>query len=206
MTRTGWTLLISTLVSLGSSISAGAQPLNSQTRASRPTLNLDLQNVAEVSTAVLAEAKETLTRIYQAAGIRVEWNTTGAGFTVILRRPPHPDAVRDSVFALGYAPGAKGERGHLAFVLADRVESTASGLGVPFHLVLGMTMAHEVAHLLLPYNSHSRDGIMRNDWTQSDYQKARLGYLFFTDGQAKLMRDAPAATHRGSPLSMRPQP
>ena len=108
--------------------------------------------MAEVSTAVLAEAKETLTRIYQAAGIRVEWNTTGADFTIIVRRPPHPDAVRDSAFALGYAPGAKGERGHLAFVFADRVETTASGLGVPFHLVLGMTMAHEVAHLLLPYD------------------------------------------------------
>ncbi len=190
---------MTTFVSLVTSTSAGAQPLNSQTRASHPALSLDLQNLAEVSTAVLAEARETLTRIYRAAGIRVEWNTTAADVTIIVRRPPHPDAVRDSAFALGYAPGTKGERGHLAYVLADRVETTASGLGVPFHLVLGMTMAHEVAHLLLPYHSHSPNGIMRHDWTQSDYQKAKRGQLFFSDGQATLMRvELSANKHRGS--------
>ena len=50
-------------------------------------------------------------------------------------------------------------------------------------------MAHEVAHLLLPYESHSVDGIMRSAWNASDYWKARLGQLLFTDEEAQLMRD-----------------
>ena len=107
--------------------------------------------------------------------------------------------MRHSRFALGYAPRDSTERGHLAYVLADRTEATASGHGVPHHLVLGMTMAHEVAHLLLPDNAHSRSGIMRYNWTRSDFEKARLGQLLFSKDQARLMRDALAATRRGSP-------
>jgi hypothetical protein len=75
----------------------------------------------------------------------------------------------------------------------------ARGLGVPHHLVLGMTMAHEVAHLLLPNNGHSPSGIMRDSWTQSDYKKAGLGQLFFTKEQARLMRDALAAVRLRAP-------
>ena len=65
-----------------------------------------------------------------------------------------------------------------------------------------MTMAHEIAHLLLPDASHSPSGIMRDSWTPSDYRKARFGQLFFTTDQARLMRDALAVIHSGSPPSM----
>ena len=50
-------------------------------------------------------------------------------------------------------------------------------------------MAHEVAHLLLPHESHSVDGLMRSAWNAADYRKARLGQLLFTDEEAQLMRD-----------------
>ena len=155
--------------------------------------------MAKVSTAVLEEGKETLTRIYRAAGIRVQWSTAGADFIVTIRFPPHPEAVRNSRYALGYAPHDSTGRGHLAFVLADRTEATARGLGVAHYVVLGIAMAHEVAHLLMPYAGHSPSGIMRNDWTPSDYLRASLGQLRFTKEQAQLMREALAAMHRGSP-------
>jgi len=164
-----------------------------------PTITLDLQNMARIPATVLDEGKETLRRIYHAAGIRVEWNTTGAHFTVIIRSPPHPEALRNSRSALGYAPGSSTERGRLAVVLADRTKATASGLSVPHHVVLGMTMAHEVGHLLLPYNAHARTGIMRDDWTPSDYQRARLGILLFTEQEGRLMREALAAVRLQTP-------
>ncbi len=50
-------------------------------------------------------------------------------------------------------------------------------------------MAHEVAHLLLPYESHSVDGLMRSAWNKSDYWKAGLGQLLFTNEESQLMRD-----------------
>ena len=57
--------------------------------------------MAKISVTVLEEAKLTLTLIYQAAGIHVQWNTATADFTAILRPPPHPEAMRNSRFALG---------------------------------------------------------------------------------------------------------
>jgi len=198
VTTTGCALaaafLVSTTLVIGADTQARAlSPVHS------PTLTLDLQNMAKISVTVLEEAKLTLTLIYQAAGIHVQWNTATADFTAILRPPPHPEAMRNSRFALGYAPHNPTERGHLAYVLADRTEAMARGLGVPHHLVLGMTMAHEVAHLLLPNNGHSPSGIMRDSWTQSDYKKAGLGQLFFTKEQARLMRDALAAVRLRAP-------
>ena len=54
-----------------------------------------------LSPAVLAEARQTLTQIYHAAGIGVQWKTNGADFTVfVISRPP--PSVRVSSFALGY--------------------------------------------------------------------------------------------------------
>jgi hypothetical protein len=199
VTTTGCALAAAIFVSSAPATTADVRGRDLQPRAQDPTLTLNVQNVAKVAVAVVEEAKATLTWIYQAAGIRVHWNTAAADFTVIIRSPPHPRAVRDNTFALGFAPRTSTERGRLAFVLADRIQATSSTVGVPYHLVLGMTMAHEVAHLLLPYNTHSRSGIMRDDWTRSDYQKARLGQLLFTDDQARLMRDALVDEHQESP-------
>ena len=151
-----------------------------------------------LSPAALAEAKETLTQIYHAAGIGVQWKSVEADFTVIVmsRLPP---AVRVSRLALGYVPSNKARRGRQAFVLADRIRDRSSELVVSFQLVLGLAMAHEVAHLLLPYESHSVDGLMRSTWNASDYWKARLGQLLFTDEDAQLMRDRLSAEHVAAP-------
>jgi hypothetical protein len=141
-----------------------------------------------LSPAVLAEARETLTQIYHVAGIGVQWKTVGADFTVfVISRPP--PAVQVSRFALGYVPSSKARRGRQAFVLADRVRNRSSELVVSLQLVLGLTMAHEVAHLLLPHESHSVNGLMRSVWNSADYRKARLGQLLFTDEEAQLIRD-----------------
>ena len=117
----------------GCALAAALLVSTTQPRVQYPTLTLDLQSMAKVSTGVLEEGKATLTRIYQAAGIRVQWSTAGADFIVTIRFPPHPEAVRNSRFALGYAPHDSTGRGHLAFVLADRIEATARGLGVAHH-------------------------------------------------------------------------
>jgi hypothetical protein len=112
----------------------------------------------------------------------------GADFTVfVISRPP--PTVRVSSVALGYVPSNNATRGRQAFVLADRIRNRSSELVVSFQLVLGLTMAHEVAHLLLPCESHSVDGLMRSTWNAADYWKARLGHLLFTDEEARLMRD-----------------
>ena len=159
-----------------------------QSAGPRATLNLELRNMTTLSPTVLAEARETLTKYHYVAGIDVQWKTVGADFTVfVISRPPH--AVRVSRFALGYVPSDKAKRGRQAFVLAYRVRDRSSELVVSFQLILGLTMAHEVAHLLLPHESHflSMDSCGAPGVIGADYWKARLGQLLFTDEEAQLM-------------------
>jgi hypothetical protein len=55
-------------------------------------------------------------------------------------------------------------------------------------IVLGHTIAHEAAHVLLPYYGHSRDGLMRAVWDGPDLVRAAQGRLVFSDEQAALIR------------------
>jgi hypothetical protein len=83
-------------------------------------------------------------------------------------------AVRDST-----AAGRVG----MAFVLFDRVEDSASSHHVSISRVLGQVIAHELGHLLLPVNSHSKRGIMRAVWN------LRSGLLeYFTTAQAQTIQ------------------
>lgn len=70
--------------------------------------------------------------------------------------------------------------GHNAQVSLQRVEEMAWQFDVSVELVLGHAMAHEIAHLLLGKNSHSRAGLMRERWGSADLQLAARGQLGFT--------------------------
>jgi hypothetical protein len=49
-------------------------------------------------------------------------------------------------------------------------------------------MAHELGHLLLGSNAHSRQGIMCPDWHGGELQLASTGSLLFSEEQARFMR------------------
>ena len=71
--------------SQSATIAAADAPLSADPR---PTLNLELRNMTMLAPAVLAEARETLTQIYRAAGIDVQWKTVPAtDFTVYVHIP-----------------------------------------------------------------------------------------------------------------------
>jgi hypothetical protein len=179
---TGRTFAVFTLVSI-----MPAAQSNGQTEA-KPEVMISLHNVAHVSAATVDEAMAVVVGIFRIAGIRVLWRDARADVAVIIARPPYPHSIRDATFALGYALRTNLKPSRVAFALADRIGDTARGLGLRDDVVLGIAMAHEVGHLLLPDNSHAASGIMRREWSQSDYQKARLGQLMFTDAEARLMR------------------
>jgi hypothetical protein len=54
--------------------------------------------------------------------------------------------------------------------------------------VLGHVMAHELGHLLLGSNAHSRQGIMRRQWYGDDLHLASKGSLLFSEDQARSIR------------------
>jgi len=75
-------------------------------------------------------------------------------------------------------------RGRLAYVFYGRLERQV-GMQMAGDC-LGSVMAHETAHLLgLP---HSVSGLMRSEWSQSDWALASQGGLFFSTTEAELLR------------------
>ena len=54
--------------------------------------------------------------------------------------------------------------------------------------LLGVAIAHEIGHLLLPYGSHSPSGLMQADWDDRQFVLARARLLRFTAQQAKQIR------------------
>ena len=55
-------------------------------------------------------------------------------------------------------------------------------------VILGVVMAHEIGHLLLGTNSHSRRGIMRPNWSRQDLEEALSGRQRFTLQQVRRLQ------------------
>ena len=98
---------------------------------------------------------------------------------------------RASGDVFGFSPlMADGREGRLAYVLYHSIREYVVKYIVPEQgaLLLGLAIAHEVGHLLLPHNSHSHRGIMRARWDRRDLEFAAAD-LVFTAQQAKSIRD-----------------
>jgi hypothetical protein len=80
--------------------------------------------------------------------------------------------------------------GSLATVYTDRVDRVAQSAGVDPAELLGRAMAHEIGHLLLGTNRHSRHGLMRPSWTDDDLRRRVTNEWLFNGREAEVMRDA----------------
>ncbi len=67
-----------------------------------------------------------------------------------------------------------------------RAKSDDAEFEVP--IILGCVIAHELGHLLLGSNGHSRTGIMEPRWEPKQVRQLMMGRLLFTPEQSKLMR------------------
>jgi hypothetical protein len=83
----------------------------------------------------------------------------------------------------------------LATVYVDRVEWLASqaqcdGATIPgctAATVLGLAVAHELAHLLLGTNAHGATGLMRAAWSRSELQRNDPADWILTTGESHAM-------------------
>ncbi len=73
-------------------------------------------------------------------------------------------------------------------MFADRASQFADEGDVQVGVVVGAVIAHELGHLLLPVNAHTRDGIMRAAWTPSFIPRSGVGVPGFDHVQARLLR------------------
>jgi hypothetical protein len=107
------------------------------------------------------------------------------------------DQLQHSEDALGNADeNAAGSR--RAGIFYDRVRETAGGDTAAFSTLLGRVIAHELGHLLLGENAHSRTGIMQAAWSSRELGLTAGAEMEFTAQQsrrieARLAAEAQAA-------------
>ena len=170
-------------------------------------MTVRVYNFAGLSGRSVSQASEVAHGIYDNAGIHTEWidcrlsaeepvknPSCGErlGPTVIrVRLLPRTMAERMAIRedALGIAfPSLSGGFGSIANVFVQRIESLADRDMADVEIILGHVMAHEVGHLLLSLESHSKRGLMHGAWSPQERQEAHIGQLNFTPKQANSLR------------------
>ena len=167
-----------------------------------PILTVQVYNYSQASPAVLTGAEREAGRILGEAGLRAVWLECPVGPSSVMPKGPcdkELDATdvrlrvlaaptqheyQDSVFGFTIHPAFASVYYEYAMRRAktDRAESEIT-------IVLGGVIAHELGHLLLGTNGHSRAGIMQPRWEPNQVQQLMMGSLLFTPEQSKLMRE-----------------
>ncbi len=173
------------------------------------TITLHVYNYAHIVTTLLARAEGEATTIFRRAGVEAVWvdcplsgaelekfpacqeRMGAADFVLRIRSSPMTPKAAAHNDALGSALAClQDEAGCSAEVFYQRVTEWAGSGDISVYQLLGHAMAHEIGHLLLGPNSHSRDGIMRPQWNPSDLRVIAQASLRFTPEQAAHLRAA----------------
>jgi hypothetical protein len=97
--------------------------------------------------------------------------------------------IRAGRVRLGYAaldPAAR--TGVLATVYLDPIVKLTSDGPIDEATLLGRAIAHELGHLLLGANAHSRHGLMRAAWTKDEVRRNRESDWTFSESEGATMR------------------
>ena len=173
-----------------------------QTVAIEVVLKVVLYDDVKLPKKILAQSVDETTRILQKAGVTTTWITCKSSKWTILPSVTceDPDGMRhlslrivprawrasDSIFGVAFL--SENGSGVYGDVFYDSVEKLHRDWGASVPRVLGHVMAHELGHLLLGSNAHSRDGIMRPSWHADELQRASKGTLLFLPEQAQFIR------------------
>ena len=189
------------LLGLGQTASAGQQaPVR---------ITVAIYNYAQVPRGTVHQAQEVASRIYSEVGVTLEWvdpdtvlvhNPNPAARQSLLTSMLQVNLLSSSMEARRAAPmgvmGVAAPGTRVAQVLYSRVMRTSMKSRKDLGRILGHVIAHELGHLLLPPNSHSKAGLMS---AVLDLQAAGRGLLQFTGEQADLIRVKATEPHAAAP-------
>jgi hypothetical protein len=80
-----------------------------------------------------------------------------------------------------------------AAIFFSRIRSNAGGDAAPTQILLGRVMAHEIGHMLLGPNAHSRTGIMQAAWSLRELSMESRHEMVFTAEQSQIIEKRLAA-------------
>lgn len=175
--------------------SANAQP--------DPSVVVVIHDSAGVPAEAMQTARTNAARVFAGAGVSVHWVSTGGLGTAcqpdasgegddrfcvqVLLRPRNRESAPGRRRIMGMAQAANQQRAVLSLYF-DAITDVAKQYGAPTGHVLGIALAHEMGHVMLPPPSHSATGIMQASWEGDDLRHAIMGEVAFTHDQAAAMR------------------
>ena len=173
--------------------------INAVCWAADSTVVIRVYSEVALSNKVLSQAEGEGARIFQQAKVPTVWVNCETSFTptdsrcheapdqkhLVLRIVHKALSAADSIFGVAFLVR---NGGVYADVFFDSLEVLHRDCDASIARVLGHVMAHEVGHLLLGSNSHSSVGIMCPSWHSEQLRMVRMGNLFFTPEQARVMR------------------
>jgi hypothetical protein len=168
------------------------------------TITVRVHNVAGAHAAVIAEGKRGASRIFERVGIAVRWADCSPAdpggvssqiceetyepsrFTVVIDDDFVNAPIEDT--ALGFALPFLAGRNHAAVVYPRIRRLTAQNRDLmDCGSLLGVVLAHEIAHLLFGSMSHG-SGIMRANWTRGEFKSIGQRRFSFTPEQGADLR------------------
>jgi hypothetical protein len=166
-----------------------------------PHLTVFVTDRAGATAGLVADAERHAERVFLRAGLNVDWVNCGGGPDASLdsrcaRTIPIGDLVvrivsrartlSDGIFGVSFVAD---DTGTYADVFFDPIQQLrALNKGPSLAAILGDVIAHELGHLLLGSNAHSREGIMQPHWQAEQLGRIAKGQMHFTPEQASKMR------------------
>jgi hypothetical protein len=177
---------------------------------------IKLWDCAPVPEPTMRRAQDFVEHAFREAGLALRWRVCPPGVDVScsglegsgeiglrIFRPAREERARAGHFTGGAAHNVASDRG-LAYVYYTRVEEVAADGRLPLHLVLGVVLAHELGHVLLP-PGHGPPGLMQPHFFARDWHAASRGALAFTPAEGALMRHRLDGA-RGTAAALDPHP
>ena len=184
----------------------------------RRVVSLRIYNQPEIGDAGITRILDTANRLWKPYGVSVEPGTDGDAITVVVARTTNsggrdlrPNVLGDTIFNAGHAtpyirlwPGnaealaSAAEIDGRTFTSRSRDEQHAILLQM-----LGVALAHELAHYLLDTSSHSAEGLLRESLGVNELAFPNPGHLRLTTQQQHLLVSrAIVITDRETPESV----
>jgi hypothetical protein len=154
---------------------------------------VQMYNASDAPDFEAAKAERVTSGLFSNAGIKINWTNCPLppGPTCQASSDPRlfilaivgvaPSTIPET--AMGYAAPSSGLANRAAVVYPRVIAHSRQNPEV----LMGVLIAHELAHLILHTNSHG-EGILRQVWTGNDVMVAALLRLSFTKEQARDLR------------------
>lgn len=182
--------------------SAAAHSRNSAPAVSAADSNalVAVYNEAGISPKTVVQAEKITSIVFRDAGLQIEWVncdslrqteldarcrvlSSRARFELHILRKSQD--VSPAVLGLAFVPEAG--TGRHADLFYDSVVRMQAESSVDTATILGHVAAHELGHLLIG-KAHSRNGLMRANWTRVDLGDASRGLLLFSSEESKQLQ------------------